>query len=264
MVMRARCVSPPAALQREPTDEEEDERGARRRASSADAPSRLLPTSVPRSSAASPDPHGTGRSAAGRRTAPPLPREVLPVAHLDEAPAVLEDAVRSSASGDYGGEPESPSGRGRMHNYEATFRHMTHRRLQRELLGVYSKPHPGRDALWIMLFVVLQVGLASVSFTNGVSVKIDVTSNLLALLLNMLFLYVALSTVVSMFRWAIFCLAAGSAIMVIVSGDVTRARRSNPRRSNPLAHSARAAATSAARHATRISPHATRARRCVP
>ncbi|KAL1520727.1 hypothetical protein AB1Y20_022295 [Prymnesium parvum] len=118
-------------------------------------------------------------------------------------------------------EPWMPSGSGAgcMRNYDATFRHMAYRRLQRQIHGIYSKPRRGRDALWIFLFVALEVGLASVSFTNGVSVKFDITSNLLALLVNMVALYVALSTVVSMFRWAIFWLAAGSATMVLITFD---------------------------------------------
>ena len=116
-------------------------------------------------------------------------------------------------------QPSGFGGPGRvMTNFETTFRVMTHRRLQRELQGTYSKPQPGRTVSWILLFVALEAGLASVSFQSGFNVQISVGSNLAALLLNMGALYIALR-VVSVVRWCLFWIGAGSCTMILLSSN---------------------------------------------
>ena len=74
-----------------------------------------------------------------------------------------------------------------MTSWEKTLRIMTYRRLMRELHGTHTKPHPWRVALWILGFVMLEVGFASVSITEGIQVNIDTNMLVLSNLFGLLF-----------------------------------------------------------------------------
>ena len=109
---------------------------------------------------------------------------------------------------------------GTMTTYEATFRIMTARRLERELMGTYTKTHNGRILCWVLAFAALEVGLASITLTEGVSLKIDLSvnllTNLLGLLLLTVLLYCAINSV-AVIRWCLFWIAAGSIVTLIIT-----------------------------------------------
>ena len=77
---------------------------------------------------------------------------------------------------------------GPLTNYEQTFRLMTARRLDRELKGTIAKPHNGRALLWVLAFVALEVGLASVTLGEGISLKLDLNEKILSNILGLLLL----------------------------------------------------------------------------
>ena len=105
------------------------------------------------------------------------------------------------------GAPFSAGTPGVMTNYAGTFRIMSARRLERELQGTHTKPASGQILAWVLAFAALEVGLASITLSEGISLKIDLTVNLLSNLLGLLvltvLLYCAINSV-AVIRWCIF------------------------------------------------------------
>ena len=144
--------------------------------------------------------------------------EIMPVVETVAPPAVIGvDSI--FLRGVY-----SPAGRsvvttlGHMTQYNPTLRLMTARRLRRELMGTYSKERPWRVMLWVLAFVALEVGLATITLNEGVliEVKINVLVNLVGALLLVVILYCALQ-VVSVLRWCLFWIACGSIATLILT-----------------------------------------------
>ena len=77
-------------------------------------------------------------------------------------------------------------------DWEETFRLMTYRRLQRQLKGVYAKENQCRTIMWVVMFLGLEVGLATVTLNEGVQLQINLTLKLLKNLLGALVLVVCL------------------------------------------------------------------------
>jgi hypothetical protein len=108
---------------------------------------------------------------------------------------------------------EMPSAgqRGTMTSYEYTFRLMTVRRLDREILGTFAKQRGRcRNLILVLGFMALEVGLASITLREGISLKIDLgdnptllLANLLGLLLLSVLLYAAINAV-TVVRWCLF------------------------------------------------------------
>ena len=110
---------------------------------------------------------------------------------------------------------------GTMTNYEETFRVMSVRRLERELLGTFAKSRPGRNLLLVMGFVALELTLVGVTLNEGaVKVQIQFTTkvlvNLLGGLLLAVLLYVAIQAV-PVIRWCLFWIAAGSITALVLN-----------------------------------------------
>ena len=64
---------------------------------------------------------------------------------------------------------QSAGMQGAMTNYEFTFRLMTVRRLERELLGTHTKPRWVGALMWALAFAALEVGFASITLHEGIS-----------------------------------------------------------------------------------------------
>ena len=105
-------------------------------------------------------------------------------------------------------------------SYEETFRIMTYRRLQRELMGTYSKQRKWPVFFWVLVFVALEGALVTVTNSKGllmiVEVRINVLANLLGTLLLVVILYVVLQ-VVTVLRWCLLWIACGSIVALILA-----------------------------------------------
>ena len=177
---------------------------------------------------------------AGRRARSPSPSsQRYPPPPDGTRTPVLDGATSQSA-----GRP------GVMTDYEYTFRLMTVRRLERELMGTISKGHPMRALLLVLGFIALEVGLVTVTLqgnntgigenatdvpgtspghTIGVTIDFSVTllSNLLGFLLLSVLLYCAMQTV-PVIQWCLFEIAAGSIFLLIITPNGNRLQMIGP------------------------------------
>lgn len=127
----------------------------------------------------------------------------------------------------------APGQPGPMTTYIDTFRTMTLRRLTRELQGTYAKPRGARlRCLLVLGFLALEVGLASITLQEGIALRLDFSAttllaNLLGLLLLSVLLYCAVSAV-SVIRWCLFWIAAGSIALLIIAPSCTPTPQPTP------------------------------------
>ena len=111
--------------------------------------------------------------------------------------------------------------------WEATFRLMAYRRVQRELQGTYRKERQWVTLVWVLMFLGLEWGLATVTLTQGrFNLQINLSVKLLISLLGPLVIVLLLYCVVrvpavsgvSVFRWCLLWIALGSIATLVVSG----------------------------------------------
>ena len=141
----------------------------------------------------------------------------LPHGGATHAPQVASNDGRHPRAAGHGRQKASDVA-GIFTDYESTFRFMVYRRLQRELLGTFSKQRKWVTRLWVFAFIALEVGLISITNSQGFmefELRINVLTNLVGTLLLVVLLYVVLQ-VVTVLRWCILWIAVGSIITLII------------------------------------------------
>ena len=141
----------------------------------------------------------------------------LPHGGAAHAPQVASNDGRHPRAAGHGRQKASDVA-GIFTDYESTFRFMVYRRLQRELLGTFSKQRKWVTRLWVFAFIALEVGLISITNSQGFmefELRINVLTNLVGTLLLVVLLYVVLQ-VVTVLRWCILWIAVGSIITHII------------------------------------------------
>ena len=70
----------------------------------------------------------------------------------------IPEPVRNTPLGHRTPPPTESGSSGAMTDFRETFRLMTVRRLDRELMGTFTKQRSGRVLMWVLAFVALEVG----------------------------------------------------------------------------------------------------------
>ena len=170
---------------------------------------------------------GTSTTVAPREIVPHMVSDIDPIAEEQRPPAHAQSSMlprtpsppqRNNSLPNMMSVGLTAGVPGTMTAFEGTFRIMTYRRLERELHGTYTKTR--RILFWVLAFAALEVGLASITLSEGVSLKIDFSvnllSNLLGLLLITTLLYCAINSV-AVIRWCLFWIACGSIVALIIT-----------------------------------------------